>query len=112
VSDLKKDVDKQLKELKENTSRWMKLRRICRLWKRKSGGSKMVTRTEKQAVWALQIKNIAKMLEVHVAEIKNQEESKLQHPEPLASGKLLYATLHWENKRAHSLPDAGSKPAW
>jgi hypothetical protein len=30
-------------------------------------------------------------------EINNQQESKPQHPEPLAHGKLLHTTLHWEN---------------
>jgi hypothetical protein len=31
------------------------------------------------------------MLEPHLAEIKQQEESKLGHPEPLELGKLLHA---------------------
>jgi hypothetical protein len=52
------------------------------------------------------------MLEPHLAKIKHQEESKLRHLEPLARGKLLYATLHRENRRAPTLPDTGSKPAW
>jgi hypothetical protein len=52
------------------------------------------------------------MLEPHLAEIKQKGESKLQHPEPLAHGKLLHATLHRENRRAATPPDAGSKSAW
>jgi hypothetical protein len=36
----------------------------------------------------------AEMLESHMVEIKDQEKSKLQHPEPLACTKLLYATLY------------------
>jgi hypothetical protein len=38
--------------------------------------------------------NLDEMLEPHLAEIKHQKESKLQHPEPLACTKLLHATLH------------------
>jgi hypothetical protein len=29
-------VNKQLNEFKENTNRWIKLRRLSRIWKRKS----------------------------------------------------------------------------
>jgi hypothetical protein len=32
------------------------------------------------------------MLKLHLAEIKQQGESKLPHPEPLACGELLHAT--------------------
>jgi hypothetical protein len=64
------------------------------------GGSKMVTRVQKQTAWAPWIKNFVEMLESHIAERKHQEESKLRHTEPLAHGKLLHATLHWENGRA------------
>jgi hypothetical protein len=51
------------------------------------------------------------MLEQYLAEIKHQEESKLQHPEPLACTKFLHTTLHCENRKAPA-PDANSKPAW
>jgi hypothetical protein len=40
------------------------------------------------------------MLESHLAEIKQQEESKLRHPEPITHGKLLHVMLHQENRRA------------
>jgi hypothetical protein len=40
------------------------------------------------------------MLEPHLLEIKQQEESKLRHTEPLAYGRILHAMLHWENRRA------------
>jgi hypothetical protein len=43
---------------------------------------------------------------------KHQEESKFLYPEPPAYTKLLHATLHWENRRAPTPPDACSKPAW
>jgi hypothetical protein len=36
------------------------------------------------------------MLEPHLAEVKQQGETKLQHPEPLACGKLLHA--HYTEK--------------
>jgi hypothetical protein len=49
-------------------------------------------------------------LEPHLAEIKQQGESKLQHPESLACGKLLHTTLHRENRRAATPPDTGYKP--
>jgi hypothetical protein len=52
------------------------------------------------------------MLEPHLVEIKQQGKWKLWHPKPLAHGKLLHAMLHWENRRAATLPDTGSKPAW
>jgi hypothetical protein len=52
------------------------------------------------------------MLEPHLVEIKQQEESKLPHPELLACGKLLYTTLYRENRRVATPADAGSKPAW
>jgi hypothetical protein len=65
-----------------------------------AGGSKMVTREQKQTVWARWIKKLAETLKPHLAEIKHQGESKLQHPEPLDHRKLLYAMLHWEIRRA------------
>jgi hypothetical protein len=51
-------------------------------------------------------------MELHLAEKKYQEESKLWHPEPPACTKLLHAMLHWENNRAPTPPHAGSKPVW
>jgi hypothetical protein len=62
--------------------------------------SKMTTRVQKHTAWAPWIKNLAEMLEPHLAEIKHQGESKSQHPEPLAHTKLLHTTLYWENRRA------------
>jgi hypothetical protein len=72
----------------------------------------MVTRVQKQTVWALQIKNPAEMLEPHLAGKKNQEESKPWDPETPACTKFLHGTLHWENRRAPAQPDAGYKHAW
>jgi hypothetical protein len=60
----------------------------------------MVTREQKQTVWAPYIKNLAEMLEPHLPGKKLQEESKPWHPEPPAHIKLLHIMLHWENKRA------------
>jgi hypothetical protein len=52
------------------------------------------------------------MLEPHLVEIKHQEESKPQHPEPQAHKKLLHTPLYTEkNRRAPMPPDAHSKPA-
>jgi hypothetical protein len=51
-------------------------------------------------------------MEPQLAEKKHQEESKVQHPEPLAHTKLLHVKLQWENRSAPTLPDASSKPAW
>jgi hypothetical protein len=76
------------------------------------GGFKMATRVQKQTAGAQWLQNLAETLEPHLAKIKQQGESKLRHLEPLAHGKLLYSTLHWENRRAATLPDTGSKPAW
>jgi hypothetical protein len=72
----------------------------------------MVTRAQKQTAWAPGLQNLTENLEPHLAEIKHQGESKFQHPKPLAFGNILQATLHWENRRAASPPDSGSKPAW
>jgi hypothetical protein len=72
----------------------------------------MVTKAQKQTVWAPRLQNLTEMLKPHVAEIKQQGESKLQHPEPLACGKLLHATLNWESRSAAAPADTGSKPAW
>jgi hypothetical protein len=72
----------------------------------------MATRVQKQTAWTLWNKNLAETLEPYLAEIKQQGESKLQHPEPLARRKLLHPMLHWEKRRAAVPPDAGSKPAW
>jgi hypothetical protein len=73
------------------------------------GGSKMVTRVQKQTAWALWLQNLTEMLEPHLVEIKHQWESKLWHPDSLALGKLFHAMLHWENLWATTA--AGSKPA-
>jgi hypothetical protein len=40
------------------------------------------------------------------------KKSKLWHPELLTLTKFLHTMLHWENRRAHTSLDAGSKPAW
>jgi hypothetical protein len=72
----------------------------------------MVTRAQKQALWAPWIKNLAVMLKPHLAEKMHQEESGLWHPEPPAHTKLLHIMLHQENRKAPALPDASSKPAW
>jgi hypothetical protein len=72
----------------------------------------MAARAQKQTVWALWLQNLTETLEPHMVEIKQQGESKLRHPEPLACGKHLHAMLHWENRRAAVMPDTGSKLAW
>jgi hypothetical protein len=51
-------------------------------------------------VWAPWLQSFAETLDPHLAETKQQEESKLWHPEPLACGKHLHTKLHWENRRA------------
>jgi hypothetical protein len=35
-----------------------------------------------------------------LAEVKHKGEVKLQHPEPLARGRLLHNTIHWQNRWA------------
>jgi hypothetical protein len=40
------------------------------------------------------MRDLAEMLETHLADIKNQGELKFQHPEPLDCGRLLHATIH------------------
>jgi hypothetical protein len=42
----------------------------------------------------LQLQNLAETLKPHLAQIKHQPQSNLQHPEPLACGKLSHNTLH------------------
>jgi hypothetical protein len=54
----------------------------------------METRVQKQTTCTLRLQNLAELLELPLAEIKQQGESKLQHPEPLDWGKLLQAKLH------------------
>jgi hypothetical protein len=44
--------------------------------------------------------NLAEILEPHLAETKQQGESKFQHSEPLAHGELLYTMLHGDNRKA------------
>jgi hypothetical protein len=52
-----------------------------------------VTGTQTQTVGALGIRDLAEMLRTHLAEVK-QGDLKLQHPEPLACGRLLHFTIH------------------
>jgi hypothetical protein len=90
---------------------------LCSLYKFASKSdfrdwSKMATMAQKQTVWALRLQNLTETLEPLLEEIKQQGESKLQHPEPLACGKLLHTTSHWENRGAAMPSDVGSKPAW
>jgi hypothetical protein len=61
---------------------------------------KAATRVQTQTVWAPWLQNLADMLEPHLAEIKQQGESKLRHSALLTPGKLLHTMLHWENRRA------------
>jgi hypothetical protein len=63
-------------------------------------GSKMATVTQTWAAWAPWIRDLAEMLEPYLVEVKHQGELKLWHSEPLARGRLLHATIHWENKQA------------
>jgi hypothetical protein len=60
----------------------------------------MVTRTQTQNASAPWIRVLPETLETHLAEINHSGELKLQHPEPLACGSLLHATIHWNNKQA------------
>jgi hypothetical protein len=60
----------------------------------------MAITVQKQTAWAPWIKKLAEMLELHLAEVKHKGESKLWHPGSLAYRKLLYAMLHWANRRA------------
>jgi hypothetical protein len=53
-----------------------------------------VTGTQTQTAWALEIRDLAEMLETHLAEVKHKGEMKCWHPEPLAHGRLLHRTIH------------------
>jgi hypothetical protein len=80
-------------------------------------GSKMATGEQAQTTWALWIRDLAEMLEPCLVEVKNQGGFKLCHPEPLAHGRLLHATIHWENRWAATptlllQPAVGSEHAW
>jgi hypothetical protein len=48
------------------------------------------------------------MLETRLAEV-NQGELKIQHPEPLAHGRLLHTTIYRKNKRA-TMPPPSTRP--
>jgi hypothetical protein len=75
----------------------------------------MVTGAQMQTVWTPWIRDLAETLEPCLLEVKCQGELRLWHPEPLACGSLLHATIHWENRWATTLmlPQAmGSKRAW
>jgi hypothetical protein len=39
------------------------------------------------------MRELAETLETHLPEVKYEGEPKLQHPEPLAHGRLLYTTI-------------------
>jgi hypothetical protein len=74
--------------------------------KRGEGGeSKMVTVTQTQTAWAQGIRDLAEMLETHLAEVKHQGELKLWHPKLLGCGRLLHIMINWKNMQAtaHSL---------
>jgi hypothetical protein len=74
----------------------------------------MASRVWKHIAWPLWLQNLPETLEPHLAEIKHQPESNLQHPDPLAHGRLPYNTLQWESLRAANATSAaavGSKPA-
>jgi hypothetical protein len=58
-----------------------------------TGGSKMASGTQLQTAWAPWIRDLAEILETHLAEVKHQGETKLQHSEPLAHGSLLHAMI-------------------
>jgi hypothetical protein len=51
------------------------------------------------------------LLEPHLVEKKQKDQTRLLNPEPPASTKFLHTTLHWENRKGPILPDTGSKPA-
>jgi hypothetical protein len=59
----------------------------------------MVTRVPEQTALALWVQNLSETLKPQLAEIKHKGELKFWHPEPILHGKLLHATLHWENRR-------------
>jgi hypothetical protein len=55
-------------------------------------------------------KNLAETLELHLTEIKQQEESKLRHPKPPTHKKLLHITL--KKQEGSCTTRTGSNPAW
>jgi hypothetical protein len=54
----------------------------------------MVTGTQMQTSKALWNRDLADTPETHLAEVKHQEEPKVQHSEWLNCEKLLYATIY------------------
>jgi hypothetical protein len=58
----------------------------------------MVTGTQPQTAWAPWIRDLAEMQKTHLADIKHKGELKVGNPEPLACGRLLHATTHWESR--------------
>jgi hypothetical protein len=58
-----------------------------------SRGSKMATGTQTQTNELCESGTLL-MLQTHLAEVKHKGEVKLQHPEPLARGRLLHNTIH------------------
>jgi hypothetical protein len=71
----------------------------------------MAAGTQMQTAWALWIRDLAEIMETHLAEVKHKGELKLWHPEPLACGRLLHATIHWKNKEADTpMPLPGLHP--
>jgi hypothetical protein len=64
------------------------------------GGTKMLTGTQTQTVWALGIRDLDEMLETCLDKVKHQGELKQWHPEPLSRGRLLHITIHWKNRWA------------
>jgi hypothetical protein len=61
-------------------------------------GSKVVTGTQMQTMWAPWIRDLAETLGTHLAEVKHQGELKLLQPESLAHGRFLQDMIHWYNK--------------
>jgi hypothetical protein len=54
----------------------------------------MATETQMQTEQVQGIRDLAELLETHLAEVKHQGELKLWHPEPQARGSLLHVTIH------------------
>jgi hypothetical protein len=67
----------------------------------------MVTGTQPQTAWVPWSRDLAEMLETHLAEVKHKGELKVSHSEPLDHGGLLHTTIYWKN----SWP-AKSPPHW
>jgi hypothetical protein len=69
-------------------------------------GSKMAkrTQTQTQTVWAPEIRDLADILETHLAKVKHKVELKLWHPDALDHGRLLHVTIYWKNGQAATHP--------